>query len=530
MKWLNNFYLKAGAKSLIILSIMYAYSICYFYWGNHDWIYLKDKATLSDGFFEARYSMQLFNILFSDGHILPVFVIFLLEVGFVFFSIISGLYLGFDKKSKEFLLFVLLVGVFPYNLIVSYYLFIAVPLIWWAVFGVLLLFLTENSLVWWRFICGVLGYTLLLGSYPPNVALIMVLFCAKQIVAYVIKNEAIKTIIKRVFWWLGQFLCGCVLFKVIATYVSGFEGNMYNVGIYNFNEILNNVAKELLMSIYGLFLLKSELGLLCVIFLITILMLSCFWVLLHAKNKLFVAILIIAMLVASRFMFLVSPSSSVASFRGGYWGVLGLLIFALVILNLENKLWFRNCLFVFEVVFLLFFIRIDIEAQKTKNLLFKSDMKFNERLKVRIEENENYDKNNTYMSLSLGSKSNIEHFCVNGCDGYKNEILSPVAMSMDLIPLMFFDDEEYKIHTKLGIWSNYIWNIYDEKFFSPDALMEHEISSDENDVKSWIYMKAKPWPHKDSIYIDRGLILLLLDDKKVYVDAKLFLNYLKENR
>lgn len=528
MKLLNNFYLKQGIKGVAILSIVFLYSMCCFYWGNHDWLYLKDKASFSDTFFEARYSMHFFNILFFEGHILPIFVIFLLEVGFVFLGIISGIYLGVGKKSWEFLFFILLIGLFPYNLIVSYYLFIAVPLIWWAVFGVLLLFLTEQPFRWWKFMLGVMGYTLLFGSYPPNIALVMVLFCSKQIIANVMKNESEKLIIKKGIWWLGQFLGGALLFKVVLGLMSVTDGEMYNIKLYGLDEILSNIIKELFGSFGNLFLLKDDIGFLCSLFLILILAVSCLVVIFRAKNKLFVLLMILAMFVASRFMFIVSLASGVASFRGGYWGVLGLLIFALAVLNIEKKRWFKNLLYVFEIVLLICFIKIDFEAQKTTNLLFKSEIKFNERLKARIEENKNYNKDNRYMSLSIGGKSFINHFCLNGCEGYKNEVLSSLTMGMDLIPLMFFDDEEYKIHTKLGIWSGTIWRINDEKFFCKDALRFAKVDYNTEEISYWVYLKAKPWPHKNSLYVDENAIMLLLEDKRKYVEGKMLLKYLKK--
>ncbi len=528
MKILNNFYLKVGIKGLIVLSVVFFYAMCSFYWGNHDWVYLKDKASLSDGFFEARYSMHFFNVLFFEGHILPVFVILLLEVGFVFLGIVSGIYLGLEKKTKEFLLFVLLIGVFPYNLIVSYYLFIAVPLIWWAVFGVSLLFLTEGCFKWWKFVLGVLGYSLLLGSYPPIVALVMVLFCARQAIVYAIKNKDEILAVKKGFWWLGQFVGGCFLFKAILSFISIEDANMYNVRVYGLSDALGNVFGELLASFSNLFLLKSELGNCCAVFLITMLIVSCFLMLKGTKSKLFQLLIILLMFVVSRFMFLVSPSADVASFRGAYWGVLGLVIFGLAVLSLEKKKWIKNCIYAFEVFFLLFFIKTDFEAQKTMNFIFKSEIKYNERLKSRIEENKNYNKNNTFLSLSFGAKSFANHFCKNGCDGYENEILSSVAMSMDLIPLMFFDDDEYKIHTKLGLWSNAIWNVVDYKFVEKKSLLSSKADIDIDKIRYWVYFKAKKWPHKDSLYVDDNVILLLLDGKKIYVEAKHLLNYLEE--
>ncbi len=527
MKILNSFYMKIGVKSLIVLSIVFAYAMLSFYWGNHDWVYLKNKISLTEGFFEARYSMHLFNVLFLEGHILPVLMFLFLEIGFVALGIFSGIYLGIEKDTKKFLLFLLLIGVFPYNLIVSYYLFIAVPLIWWAVFGVLLLFLAEKQFTIRRFVLGGLGFGVLLGSYPPNIAFVFVLFMVRQIVEYVFKNSEIKIIVKKCVYVGGQFLIGCILFKLLNFMVSDIKNTLYNTRIYSVYDIFNNIPKELFNSFANLFLFKSELGVGCTVFLITLVITFFIWVLFYAKSKLFALVLIILMFIASRFMFILSPSSYVAHFRGGYWGILGIVISILGFLNLEKSRWFRNLLYVFEVIFLVIFVQIDFEAQKTMKLLFESEIKFNERVKSRIEKHEKYDVNNTYLSLSFGEKKYVNHFCVSGCEGYKNEILSSVAMNMDLIPLLFFDDNNYKIHTKLGVWDNNVWTVDDRKFLRKKTSIVSRKNSDIEDVYSWLYLEGKPWPDENSLYIDDNLMLLMLDNKNIYLYGSLFLLYLK---
>ena len=59
----KKFYLKAFLISFSIISIVYSFMIFQFWWGNHDWEFLKDGILLKDGFFEARYAQHLPNIL-----------------------------------------------------------------------------------------------------------------------------------------------------------------------------------------------------------------------------------------------------------------------------------------------------------------------------------------------------------------------------------------------------------------------------------------------------------------------------------
>ena len=527
MKILNNFYTKISLNSFAILSIVYSFVMCSFYWGNHDWHYIKNGVSLLSGFFEARYSMHLFSMLLMGGHILPILTVLFWLLGIVFLGVVSGSYLGFEKRSKDFLIFVLLVGLFPYGSIVLYYLFIAVPLNLWAIFGVLLLFLNEKPFSFFNFFFGSLGYMLLLGSYPPNVAFVLVLFIGKRIIEVVINKESFRDVVLKSLYFIGQLGVGYVLFKgIIWGLVSNkfLDLQMYNVKIDDISVIFRKIPIELMNSVKNLFLLKSELGLSGCAFLVITIFGGFARAIIKAKNKILVFLLLLGMFLASRFMFIVS-SSGIASYRGGYWGILGLVVVSLVFLNLKTDRWFRNCMYIFDVFFLVVFIHTNFEMQKTMNFIFKSEANFHERLKARVEDNNEFNNTYSYMSLSLGMADYSKHFCKNGCDGFNNEVLSSTTMNMDLIPLLFFDDE-YVVDTKLGAWVNNIWTISDGKYFRARGKESIVNKVDVLKMKDWLYLKSKVWPSIDSVYVDGRIIIVMLDDDKKYVYGKEILDLL----
>ena len=526
MKILNNFYTKISLKSLAILSIVYSFVVFSFYWGNHDWHYLKNGISLSSGLFEARYSMHLFTVLFTNGHILPVLTVCFWLLGVVLLGIVSGVYLGLEKRSKEFLIFVLLIGVFPYGSIVLYYLFIAIPLNWWAVFGVFLLFLSEKTFTGVNLLLGGLGYMLLFGSYPPNIAFILVLFIGKRIIEVAINKENFRSVVVKSLYFMGQFGVGYVLFKaVVFVLVKNvfLDFGMYNVKVNDFSVILRKIPVELVNSVVSLFKFKSELGVSGCVFLVITILGSSARAIIQAKNKILVVLLLLGMFLASRFMFIFSPSSEIASFRGGYWGVLGLVVFSLAFLNLKTDKWFRNCMYVFEVLFLIIFMRTNFEMQKTMNFIFKSEIKFHERLKTRLENHNKFNNDYSYITLSLGNPYYPKHFCENGCEGFDNEVLSSTTMNMDLIPLLFFDDK-YIVDTKLGAWWNSIWTIRDGRYFSGNDKVKSFDKGDLGDIRDWLYFRAKVWPSVDSVYVDNRRIIVLLEDDKKYIYGEDVLN------
>ena len=86
--------------SMGLMSVVYFYMFCNFWWGNHDWGYLKDGASIESGLFEARYSQHLFTLLFLDGHILPIITYLL---GFLCISvqaILIGKYFEVPEKNR----------------------------------------------------------------------------------------------------------------------------------------------------------------------------------------------------------------------------------------------------------------------------------------------------------------------------------------------------------------------------------------------------------------------------------------------
>ena len=294
---------------------------------------------------------------------------------------------------------------------------------------------------------------------------------------------------------------------------------MYNVKVNDFSTIFRKIPTELINSFKNLFTLKSELGISGCIFLVVTILGSSVRAIINAKNKILVFLLLLGMFLASRFMFIVSSSADVASFRGGYWGILGLMIFSLSFLNLKTSIWFRNCMYVFNVLFLIIFAHTNFEMQKTMNFIFKSEVMFHERLKARLENHNKYDNNYSYMTLSLGNLYYAKHFCKYGCESFNNEVLSSTTMNMDLIPILFFDDE-YIVDTKLGVWSNKIWTIYDGKYFSGNDKIKAKDYGNGEDIKDWLYLKSKVWPSIDSVYIDNRRIIILLEEDKKYIYGK----------
>lgn len=178
-------------KSFFISCVVWGFMIVQFWWGDHDWGYLKGGVKFQDGFFEARYSQHLFTALFFDGNVLPVFSSVCALAFLILTALISAVYLELPKEKHLFYIFVLFVSLNPYAFVFFYYVYLAIPFMAWPLVGVCGLFLIEKH-NWRQFCLGAVIWFLLLGSYPPNIALIFTLFCAKRLIRYCEGKESFR--------------------------------------------------------------------------------------------------------------------------------------------------------------------------------------------------------------------------------------------------------------------------------------------------------------------------------------------------
>jgi hypothetical protein len=343
-------YIKTILISLGGMSIVYFYMLCNFWWGNHDWGYLKSGASIESGLFEARYSQHLFTLLFLDGHILPVLTYLLGFLCISLQSILIGKY--FEISEKSWVYIALFIAVNPHIYALFYYVYLFFPFVVWSLVGVVLLFLSEGRYKFWKYVAATVGFILLLGSYPPNLALVFVFFVGKRILCYVEEKESFKDVLVRMAFFASQIVVSILVYKIIYNYL--LENRLINTDMYNIKtksliDILLELPLELWKSVEQLFYGFSFMEYSYFV-LLSIMMLVALGVLIKkAKNKYVVCLGVALLLLASRFAFILSSHSEFAVFRLMYWGRLGLYVFGIVVLFKEKRTWVKNILFVFFV-------------------------------------------------------------------------------------------------------------------------------------------------------------------------------------
>ena len=511
-RFFDNFYLKILLIGWGLGCVIYSFMAFQFWWGNHDWSFLKNGITLDDGFFEARYSQHLPNVLFFEGQVLPLFGSVLSIFFLVLLLLLIARYLDIPKKSIYYLSFIGLLFSLPHTAILFYFVFYTFPLVFWGCFGVLLLFLSENFHKWWKFILGSCGFFLLLGSYPANLGLILTLFVGKRTLNYVYYKENFKEIICKACFFLGQLCVAYISYKCMYVYlekIGYLNSMMYNLAVRDIRGVLQQVFVEIVFPFIRFSEIFSSLGFTYVVFFYALCVFAVSYILFMARNRVVALLLIVGLLLASRIAFLLSNSAYLATFRVSWWGQVGLISVFLALLVHQNKMWVRNLSFMIIAFFISSFITTDYEIQKVQFLSFKSERLFQKRVEERLFSYSNFNLNEDYVTLSLGYPGFHQRFCYKNCQGFNNEVLDSTILPAEFGSVIFWDEVRNPLVAKYGVWGNQLWFVRDPSLKNREL---RDINIDVKDMRYWMYLKAKTYPNTDGIYMGNKFIIFNFDD------------------
>lgn len=522
-------YIKTILIPLGVFGVLYLYMICNFWWGNHDWGYLKSGASIQSGLFEARYSQHLFTLLLLDAHILPVLIFFCGFLCICLQSILIGKY--FEIEPKYWILIALFMGVNPHIYALLYYVYLFFPFMVWSLVGTSLLFLVEGRFRFYKVFLFVLGFVGVLGSYPPNLAFIFVLFVAKRIFYYIGQKETLKDIFFRMMFLVCMIIVSGGIYKLIYNYLLSaryINTDMYNIKTKSLLDFVCGLPVELWQGITQLFYVFSFMGLEYVIPLAMIVFLGGVSVFYKGKNKFIIVLGFVLLFFASRFAFAVSGHSEYAVFRLMYWGRLGLYVFGIVALLKTDKIWMKNTLFLLLSFFIFKAVFVNAEIQKVQNLGFIASRLYQKRLLNTVVLNKNYDKEGEYISFNFGQPNFRERFY---SDNIKTgELLGlNLVFEFDVANYLFWEEEKSPVIIGAGISGNSILRV-DRGGKEKWANREYWANNPENmeKIRYWLYMEAEPYPSYKSVYVDEKYLILVLDPLVFYKHRELVAKSLDE--
>ena len=503
---------KTISISLGLMMVLYFYMLCNFWWGNHDWGYLLSGASVESGLFEARYSQHLFTLWTLDGHILPVlsFLMGFICIGAIAVSV--GKYLKIE--SKYWWVIALFIGANPHIFALFYYVYLFFPFMVWSLVGVLGLYFFEGKCRVYKFLGAVFLYVMVLGSYPPNLAFVFVLFVAKRLFLFEEEKENIKIIIYKFLYFFAVFGVAIFVYKMICAYLIKMQMvnlDMYNIKMRGALDMIKSIPYELKMSVWQFFEMFSFMKQGYVLGLSSIVALGMYVVIKKAKNKWFTGMLILGMLIASRFAFLVSLHPEYAVYRLMYWGRLGVYIVFLAVLMKQKDIWVKNVLGMLLVFIMSLFVVSNLEIQKVQNMGFISGRLYQKRLLDTVLYNDNFKFDGDYISLNFGQPNFRSRF-------YKDEYNTGEVVGLNLVfefdvaNYLFWEEKVSPVIIGAGISGRSVLRVDrggKDKWHNPDYWTNNP--SNMENIRFWLYTKAKPYPSFDSVYVDDKYLLLVLD-------------------
>ncbi|MBP5698965.1 MAG: hypothetical protein J6W96_05515 [Alphaproteobacteria bacterium] len=218
---------------LSTLSLVFAYYSLTFFWGNHDWDWIKGTTqvlNLNTGMFEGRYSKFILNVALFGGQILPVIntltAFALLALGGVFlvkYWQIKDFYAQIIVALLPLLApFILGWLYFPINILGN---FSAVALVTGG------LCLSEKKTIYK--IAAVICWLIALGVYPSVMEMIIICFCYR----YILKSATFSEIIKKAI----PIFVALILFKTLLWGLGKLEWiaeDYYNLKTVTLTELL----------------------------------------------------------------------------------------------------------------------------------------------------------------------------------------------------------------------------------------------------------------------------------------------------
>lgn len=462
----------------VALNVVFAYYQITFFWGNHDWDWVKGTTqvlSLDTGLFEGRYAKFILNVILFSGQVLPLLntlVAFaLLALGQVlllnYWQIKQPTARGLIALLPVLTPFILGWLYFPINILGN---FAAVPLVAGG------LILAEKQGMKAK-ITAVLCFLTALGVYPSVMEMMFICWGARQIlVPQQIKNMLPAAVI---------ILTSLLVFKLT---LYGLEkagliyAGHYNMQTVSFKDMFARLPQmgQLILSqmstilpFFPIVLKATGIGILvCALFL-------------SARCPLNMALWVIMLgaTVLSSFLTAV-PAETAYMPRVNFYGLNYLYAAAAAVILTQAKVSYRNIGTALSIAFIFLSVNQNFEAQKVWHLGKTAEEKLTERVISRITEKEPKTPLTPVIAGELPLRPRY----------YAEKYAKPSPYILNA-PLMVR-------HIPSGMLN----------FYTPEALFKTsaQISTLTPALYNYLKNASSPWPSSAGVYVDENYAVLLL--------------------
>lgn len=505
--------IKSILISLIIVNFTFLYHSLNFMWGNHDTPFIKSPIPLSHGFFEGRFTQFAPLFILTNQHLLPILNNLL---GFIFLTLgiwLLAKYWKIPKNTLNYTIFITFFCTEPYTISWLYFNLNTISSFLWIFITILGLYFSQfihketNKVI--LSLCSILCFYITLCGYPVIINTIFVCLCGNIVILYTIENKSIKQLWSIHKYTILNIIISLILYKLTLSIFH--HNNVYNletsplfnlpqklISIINiaFNQLL--ITQPFMGSIYKITLFIMVITSLVITLIIT----KNFKKIIISSTLIFITILSTSLttLIAS------APTQYVA--RIDFYGYGLLYLFFLSLLLLAKYKIGRSIALILITLLIPANIINCYHAQKIWKQGFDAELEILDRTIERIENHPNFNPYHKYRIYQIGEISLRSTY-------YKEKFDNKEDFMLEL---------SYNPHWQASI-SLQLYSPF--SYISPIAtILNTDITAD---VYDFFINHARVWPDKNSIYIDKNMIIVIYDYIKLQDFKQKIINHVNKN-
>ena len=504
-------YKKSFWISFALINLAFLFHTINFMWGAYDWDAIRfsvdNLSAIKEGKFTA-YTLQ--NLLF-DGKILPVINNLWAFIGLSFGGILLAYYWDLPKKTFIYTIITLFLTITPYTLSWMYFAKNTLGNLWLPAFITLGLILSQkasNSInrSYFYNLLSISLFLLSFGTYLPVINFLFVAIVGKMFLSIATSNLTFKDAAVRQLQTLANITASILIYIFIILLLK--QANQHSVTSISFTNVIANIPLLLSSMVLQLTTTFPFIDTSYKLITLGFIVLTLFIIIYKSssiKSAITCLCLVPVLLICSKLSLLLSSNINELNLvRVDFYGlpILYTLMLALT-LKLETTYLKRFVYVVACLVIFMSFVRISY-ALKVWKFGFDAELKLSERIISRMEKMENFNIERQYKLFQIGSQSLRHRYYLKKA----NE-----AKSNSLLDIAYYNQDN----------ASSAYNFFYQSDFASDNASLYELSQIP-EIKDYILNKARPWPHKESIFIHNDHIIFVLDENELYNTQKYLAN------
>ncbi|MBP5352989.1 MAG: glucosyltransferase domain-containing protein [Alphaproteobacteria bacterium] len=488
---------KAFLWMFAIINIVFLWHTMTFFFGNHDWGQIKKGIEIGWSLFDGRFGAGLIQQLVG-GDILPVMNNLFCFCGFCLAMIALAKYWELPKTTLIYTIFGLFIMLLPYTypwlqFVRSETHFWNILLIVWALFWVEKAGIKPQLAAFTLF---VFSY----GCYPATIQSIIIILSGRCLLRVWFDNLSFQELIKKYYKPALSIFLSLIIYSLVFALKKKWEALTYAEAIEPVTiSVLMQHLRDLPYALWETFVDNSyymptwfKLFLSSSLLFMGYLMFQKSW-----QQNLLVILIMAVMIFSSQICNLLSVHDYTAQLRLGFFAVP--YIYALgwaILLRQEGNFW-KNTALILMMMAIYYAGLQAFRDQKVKYFDLQYEMKIMNNIRSRIKASPNFEPGRKYRLLMIGRLYSEDdptpfdrfHKKINHEDGW-----APFVPEWNAKDFFDFYEKDSFIKISFSEWR--------------DVLPEREIKYMDID---YLLGKARPWPHPDSVYVDRYFIYIIFN-------------------